>query len=101
MSLPQPPPTVREAIRMHRLLLAASVLTRLADPARAAEPVTFNRDVRPILSDLCFTCHGPDKAKRKASLRLDTAEGGKTVVLPGKPADSELFQRITSADPHK
>src|SRR5262249_4397950 len=59
----------------------------------------FNREVRPILLDNCFACHGPDKAKRKANLRLDTAEGGKAVVVPGKPDESELIKRITSDDP--
>lgn len=69
--------------------------------------VEFNRDIRPILSDNCFFCHGPDKNKRKADLRLDTAEGlsGKPgepgAVVPGKPADSELFRRITSTDPEQ
>src|SRR3954451_6838747 len=77
-------------------------------PADAAETapkaVEFNRDVRPILSDACFACHGPDKNKRKADLRLDTEEGavaarGETkVIVPGDPAHSEVFRRITSAD---
>ncbi len=69
--------------------------------------VEFNRDIRPILSDNCYFCHGPDKNKRKADLRLDTAEGlvGKPgepgTAVPGKPADSELFRRITSSDPEQ
>ena len=69
--------------------------------------VEFNRDIRPILSDNCFFCHGPDKNKRKADLRLDTQEGltGKPgelgTVTPGKPDDSELFRRITSTDPEQ
>ncbi|MFQ3593280.1 MAG: PSD1 and planctomycete cytochrome C domain-containing protein [Gemmataceae bacterium] len=64
----------------------------------AAPPLEFNRDIRPILSEYCFTCHGPDTAKRKAGLRLDTEAGGKTVLVPGKPAESELFVRLTSHD---
>jgi hypothetical protein len=60
--------------------------------------VVFNRDVRPVLSDTCFPCHGPDPGKRKAGLRLDTADGGRRTVVPGKPAESELFRRITAAD---
>src|SRR5215471_4509564 len=61
--------------------------------------VQFNRDVRPILSDNCFQCHGPDKAKRKAKLHFDTEEGARSVIVPGKPGESELIRRITSDDP--
>jgi hypothetical protein len=64
----------------------------------AAPPLEFNRDIRPILSEYCFTCHGPDTAKRKAGLRLDTEEGGRTVLVAGKPAESELFVRMTTHD---
>lgn len=75
-------------------------------PPAAALPdvVEFNRDIRPILSDNCFFCHGPDKNKREADLRLDTIEGlhgsdGRPgALMPGKPEDSELFQRIVSLD---
>lgn len=67
--------------------------------------VDFNRDVRLVLSDNCFHCHGPDSASRKAGLRLDREDGitadreGIRVVVPGKPDESELIRRITSADP--
>jgi hypothetical protein len=71
----------------------------------AAEKVVFNRDVRPILSDRCFACHGPDDAKRESGLRLDraadaTAElsGGTRAIVPGKPDESELLARITSTE---
>ncbi|MBM3997730.1 MAG: DUF1553 domain-containing protein [Planctomycetes bacterium] len=60
--------------------------------------VEFNRDIRPILSDKCFQCHGPDPAHRKAKLRLDTAEGAK-VIVAGKPEKSELYARIIANDP--
>ncbi len=70
-------------------------------PAR----IEFNRDVRPILSDNCFHCHGPDKNARKAELRLDkyeeatkAAESGQTPIVPGKPDGSELVRRINSDD---
>src|SRR3954468_10791829 len=72
----------------------------------AAEPsVRFNRDVRPILSDNCFACHGPDSNKRKAGLRLDTKEGifektakREPAVVPGKLKESELWSRITNTN---
>ncbi len=66
-------------------------------------PLDFTRDVRPILSDKCFTCHGPDPAERKGDLRLDTpagalaeTESGVRPVVPGDPEQSELYWRITS-----
>ncbi|MFT4692269.1 MAG: mono/diheme cytochrome c family protein [Limisphaerales bacterium] len=67
--------------------------------------IEFNKDVRPVLSDNCFQCHGPDSGSRKAGLRLDREEDiladreGSRVVVPGKPAESELIKRITSTDP--
>src|SRR5688572_13287920 len=70
-----------------------------------AEPVDFDRDIRPILSDTCFHCHGPDSAKRKADLRLDTETGakgaidGRFPIVPGDPASSEIYRRLISSDP--
>ena len=70
----------------------------------ADEPFQFNRDVRPILSDRCYACHGPDKHSREADLRLDqrasalgSHEEGAAIV-PGKPELSELVARISSDD---
>src|SRR5262249_8250252 len=67
--------------------------------------VDYNRDIRPILSDVCYKCHGPDEKQRKAGLRLDTTDGaftkletGSAAVTPGKSAESELFLRIASTD---
>lgn len=66
--------------------------------------IEFNRDVRPILSDKCFACHGPDKGRRKGDLRLDVEkdakaerDGGRAIV-PGKPAESKLWQKVTAAN---
>ena len=66
--------------------------------------VDFNREIRPILSNRCLVCHGPDAAERKAGLRLDTEEGaradlgGYAAIQPGNPAASELFLRVTAKD---
>ncbi|MEZ5399339.1 MAG: DUF1553 domain-containing protein [Bryobacteraceae bacterium] len=65
----------------------------------SAAPVDFNRDIRPIFSDKCFTCHGPDQSKRPTPLRLDTAEGIAHAVKPGDPAGSVILERLRSGDP--
>ncbi len=77
----------------------------LTAPANAQlGPVDFDRDIRPILSDRCYPCHGPDAAAREADLRLDTAEGafatrdGTTAFHPGVPEQSEAILRIFSDD---
>jgi mono/diheme cytochrome c family protein len=66
----------------------------------ALEPVEFQRDIRPLLSDRCFACHGPDAAQRQADLRIDLEEGAKvSVIVAGDPNSSELYARISSDDP--
>jgi hypothetical protein len=72
----------------------------------AAEPVKFNRDIRPIMSDTCFRCHGPDKRARMAGMRLDRREeavkptaSGVVPIMPGDPDKSAIVQRIFAADP--
>ncbi len=78
----------------------------LVSPGIAADgPLSFNRDIRPILSANCFACHGFDAKQRKADLRLDTAEGahaereGHFAIKPGAPDQSEVWQRIISDNP--
>ncbi len=84
---------------------AAPILCLLvASSAFAADKLSFNRDIRPILSENCFACHGFDSKKREAELRLDTPEGAYTAkddVFPIKPGDlakSEVWQRIITTD---
>lgn len=75
--------------------------------ATAAEtkPIDFNRDIRPILSDKCFACHGFDKGHRQADLRLDVAEGAfdnsrsTIAITPGDISKSEVWSRVTTTDP--
>ncbi|MBL8239321.1 MAG: PSD1 domain-containing protein [Bryobacterales bacterium] len=68
-------------------------------PLAAEEPVRFSRDVMPILSDKCLSCHGGDAAGRMAGLRLDTREGAVAkVVAPGKPEESLLLRRVTETN---
>lgn len=91
---------------MRRLSLLLSFAVSFGSVAvSAAEPIDFNRDIRRILSDNCFACHGPDEGQRPTELRLDLRhsalaelDSGVTAVVPGKPAESELVARITSDD---
>ncbi len=91
-------------MRLSRLSLTAACL--LGTLSAAAERVQFNRDIRPIFSDTCFACHGPDESKNKGKLRLDTLEaarkGGKSgdpAIVPGKPEQSSVMKRLLTTDP--
>jgi hypothetical protein len=91
----------RESVCTGLLALICSVsfpFCASADPP-IAQKLDYNFDIRPILADRCFVCHGPDKRNRKADLRLDLAESAfETAIVPGKPAESELIRRITATD---
>src|SRR5688572_57945 len=92
------------------LLFALCVLFVSSGLYAAADPKTqirFNRDIRPILAETCFHCHGPDPGSRKAKLRFDREDGffgdrqdGPTVVR-GKPEASPMYQRLVSKDPEE
>lgn len=85
------------SITMRCLLLCLFI----ASISVAAEPsrVDYIRDVRPILANSCYACHGPDDKQRKGKLRLDVREESiKKAIVPGKASESELVKRITSAD---
>jgi hypothetical protein len=72
------------------------------DKAASARPISFDLDIRPILTENCFACHGPDESKRKAKLHFDTRDGAfsrPSVIVPGDTAKSRLIQRITNDDP--
>ncbi len=78
--------------QLRKLLIIAAL------PVFAQKGVDFNRDVRPILSDNCFSCHGPDAKGRMANLRLDTREGALARVVAGKSKESALFLRVSHAN---
>lgn len=92
---------------MHRRISTQITLLSLLScvaTVSSADEIRFNRDIRPILSDKCFFCHGPDANHREADLRFDVEEvaksdlGGYFAIVPGSPGESELVERITSDD---
>ncbi|TWU09013.1 Planctomycete cytochrome C [Symmachiella macrocystis] len=98
---------MRKGVRMMRTcVITVGLLCSFVGQAQAAEPrsVDFNRDVRPILSETCFRCHGPDSAAREADLRLDNADdafadrGDLFAIVPGEPEKSEAYQRLVADD---
>lgn len=90
-----------------RYTYLSAVILCSAVTATAAEPISFNKHIRPILSDRCFVCHGPDSATREAGLRFDREDSskstledsGKTAIVAGKPEASEMLARLIEADP--
>src|SRR5688572_7859704 len=83
------------------MLLLAAVGLSSALAANLPQNVDFNYHIKPLLSDRCYACHGPDEKARKAKLRLDVKEGAfkGDVIKPGRPDQSELIRRITATDP--
>lgn len=104
---PRCPALVSTAAFVLRLGLTTLALVTGRLLAVAEGPIDFNRDIRPILADACYHCHGPDAAQRKAQLRLDERDGlfrtrhDVTVVAPGKPEASELILRLAATDPEE
>ncbi len=97
--------TTTGAALMRRTLMALVAWLAVFRTLHAASTssIDFNRDIRPLLADNCYQCHGPDAAKRKAGLRLDQREGvlaklesGDVAVVPGKPAESKLLRMVAS-----
>jgi hypothetical protein len=97
------PNWLRSVTSLAFMLLLGLSSTFAQEPSTKAV-LSFNRDIRPILSENCVFCHGPDRNKREADLRLDTreglygADGEQGTVVPGKPEESELIRRIRSSD---
>jgi hypothetical protein len=99
----------RRALRSALLLAAPALALGLfarqpapaAPPPPSAKTIQFNRDIRPILSETCFTCHGPDKNARKGKFRLDDRDSAvkKKAIVPGHPEQSEAVKRLFTTDP--
>ena len=98
---------IKKTMPLHKLLTYNIFFLGIFSSVLLAKEVSFNRDIRPILSNKCFSCHGPDKHERKAELRLDLSEGsdgayrekdGIFALKPGSLDDSELWHRIISED---
>src|SRR5437773_4534559 len=81
-------------------ILSLSSFISAGFAATSSDKISYNRDIRPVLSDNCFFCHGPDKNKRKGKLRLDVREEAiaKQAIVPGKPEESELIKRVFTSN---
>src|SRR5690349_2478585 len=88
-----------------RIAFAAAVVASLpgTNCLGSISEIQYNRDIRPIITENCYACHGPDKNQRKAKLRLDQREVAleRKAIVPGKPQDSRLVEHIFSSDPEE
>lgn len=85
---------------MTRFLTIFAVFLCAIDQSGVGKEISFNRDIRPLLSDACFACHGPDATHREADLRLDIESSAKkSAIQPGNASASEIIARITADDP--
>ena len=97
--------TFGQHTRMHRVLTMIGLLcvVNLAQ-ATESDAIDFSRDIRPILADTCYQCHGPDEQTRESDFRLDLQtdvlknHGNGHLVVPGKPSESVLLQRLLTTD---
>ncbi len=103
-SNPMRAPSFLKSTPTARTALTAALAITFSGLTSAAEKLGFNHDIRPLLSDKCFFCHGPDPKNRKADLRLDVRDAAveAKAIVPGKPDESEIIKRIltTDADDH-
>ena len=91
-----------------QIFLGATLLIGFLVQAAGPDAVSFSRDIRPILSNHCYPCHGPDEDRREAGLRLDLREEALSkrtthpvALVPGDAGKSELFRRVTATDPEE
>ena len=99
--IPPRTPQSDSAMRVLSLLVFFAILRFDIEARGATAAPDFNREVRPILSDKCIHCHGPDEAARKGKLRLDTAAGIAKAIKPGHLLEGEFYQRIITTDPDR
>lgn len=104
---PRPKTNVHHFVLLVGACLAAMILSPHGHAQGSPSEPRYGRDIRPILSDRCFKCHGPDAKQRQADLRLDARDSaiasrsGVAAIVPGAPAESELLRRVESTDPNE